>query len=53
MSAGIILAVSLNFNLSTALDTFFVAAVLIGLLMFGTLPDWLSWTGIVLIVGSG
>ena len=29
VSAGIILAVSLNFNLSTALDTFFVAAVLI------------------------
>ncbi len=30
-----------------------VAGVLFGLLIFGTLPDWLSWSGIVLIIVSG
>lgn len=30
-----------------------VSAVLIGLIMFGTLPDLLSWSGIALIVLSG
>ena len=30
-----------------------VSAVLVGLLMFGTLPDTLSWAGIALIVLSG
>ena len=30
-----------------------VAAVLIGYLLFGTLPDWLSWSGIALIIASG
>ena len=30
-----------------------VAAVIIGFLVFGTLPDWLSWFGILLIIASG
>lgn len=30
-----------------------IAAVVFGLLMFGTLPDWISWIGIALIVLSG
>ncbi|MEM7059296.1 MAG: DMT family transporter [Pseudomonadota bacterium] len=30
-----------------------ISAVVFGLLMFGTLPDWLSWIGIGLIVASG
>jgi drug/metabolite transporter (DMT)-like permease len=30
-----------------------VSAVLIGLIMFGTLPDLLSWAGIALIILSG
>jgi drug/metabolite transporter (DMT)-like permease len=30
-----------------------VASVIIGFLMFGTLPNWLSWAGIVVIIVSG
>jgi drug/metabolite transporter (DMT)-like permease len=30
-----------------------VSAVVFGFLIFGTLPDWLSWLGIALIVASG
>ncbi|MEM6665905.1 MAG: DMT family transporter [Pseudomonadota bacterium] len=30
-----------------------VAAVVFGFLMFGTLPDWISWIGIALIITSG
>lgn len=30
-----------------------ISAVVFGVLMFGTLPDWISWAGIALIVTSG
>jgi drug/metabolite transporter (DMT)-like permease len=30
-----------------------VAAVIIGYFMFGTLPGWISWAGIILITASG
>jgi len=30
-----------------------VAAVIIGLVLFGTVPDTISWIGMVLIVASG
>jgi len=30
-----------------------ISAIVFGLLMFGTLPDWISWVGIGLIVASG
>ena len=30
-----------------------VAAVIIGYFMFGTLPGWISWVGIILITASG
>ena len=30
-----------------------VASVFIGFAMFGTLPDWISWSGIGLIIASG
>ena len=30
-----------------------ISAVLFGFLLFGTLPDWISWTGIALICLSG
>jgi len=30
-----------------------ISAVVFGYLLFGTLPDWLSWVGIVLIAASG
>lgn len=30
-----------------------ISAVIIGLVVFGTLPDWISWSGIVLITISG
>ena len=30
-----------------------VAAVMFGLIYFGTLPDWISWSGIALIIACG
>jgi len=30
-----------------------IAAVIIGLMMFGTVPDWISVSGIILIIGCG
>ena len=30
-----------------------VAAVVVGLIVFGTLPTWLSWIGICLVIASG
>ena len=30
-----------------------IAAILIGLVMFGTLPDLLAWVGMALIITSG
>ncbi|MEM1162992.1 MAG: EamA/RhaT family transporter, partial [Pseudomonadota bacterium] len=30
-----------------------ISAVVFGLLLFGTLPDWISWVGIALICTSG
>ena len=30
-----------------------ISAVVFGYLMFGTLPDWISWAGLALIIVSG